>query len=467
VQATEAELELELSVGQQPNRFIYLVTVIAALGGFLFGYDTGIISGALMFVRQTFPVSTVVAEIIVSSVVFGALFGAIISGRLADNYGRRRMLIVASIMFIVGTLIASLAPEVSWLIFGRFILGLAIGVSSYTTPLFISEIAPLERRGRLVLLNAIMITSGETIAFIVDYALVPTHSWRLMFITGLIPAVLLLIGMWYMPATPRWMMLKGMVDKARVNLAKIRGRRNVDHEIKAIQRTLELEQGSWRDLINKRLISVLVIGLGLGVLQQFVGINTVMYYGPTIFREAGFHSASAQVFATFIMGVVNVLFSLVALLLVDRIGRRKLLIYGLTLAAVSLALLGYNLHHETSSTLSHWLTLVLLITYIAGYCVSLGSLFWLIIAEIYPLNIRGVAMSFVAAIQWGANFIVAATFLSIIHLLGMASTFWLYGVMCIIALAFCYFLVPETKGISLEQIEDNLHQGKRWRRLGK
>jgi len=424
-----------------PQRFfLFMVSSIAAIGGFLFGYDTGIISGALVFIRQTYPISTFTQELIVSAVVLGALLGAMSSGRLADHFGRRKMLIAMAVTFMLGTLLSTVAPTVSVLIVGRFIIGIAIGVTSYVAPLFISEMAPAKKRGSLVLLNGIMITGGEAIAFLVDYFLVPTHSWRIMFATGFIPAILLFIGMLLLPASPRWMVLKGQVTKAREILCKVREPEDVETELQAIQKSLSVTLGSWRQLFSKFMQPVLLIGLGLGIFQQFVGINTVMYYGPTIFQAAGFKSESAQILATFGMGIVNTVMSIVAVFVVDKIGRRRMLLGGMLIAGVSLSIVGWVFASHQQTGFYVWTTFVCMVTYIAGYSLSLGSLFWLVISEIYPLHLRGLAMSFVTAIQWGANFLVAVTFLTILNGLGPVFTFWMYAVMCLVSFLFCYYL---------------------------
>ena len=317
-------------------QFLHRIAIIAAIGGFLFGFDTGIISGALIFLQASFAISTFVKEVVVASVVLGAFTGAVCSGRLADHFGRRRMLIVTALTFIIGTALTTFTQSVTILIMGRFILGLAIGVSSYTVPLFISEMAPSKTRGSLVLLNAIMITGGEAIAFIVDYALVPTHSWRLMFATGFIPAFLLLVGMLMLPSTPRWLSLKGLREEAKQVLKRIRKNPDISQELAEIQASLIEKTGTWKALFTRRVCPVLIIGLGLGILQQFVGINTVMYYGPFIFKAAGFQGASSQILATFGMGVVNTIMSVVAVLIVDRVGRRRLLIIGLVVGCYEL-----------------------------------------------------------------------------------------------------------------------------------
>lgn len=447
--------------------FLILVTCIAALGGFLFGYDTGIISGALVFIRLTYPMTTFTQEIIVSAVVFGALLGALFSGRLTDAFGSRQMLIFTAITFIGATILSALATNVPLLIAGRFLVGIAIGVTSYASPLLISEMAPASNRGRLVLLNGIMITAGETMAFLVDYLLVPTQSWRLMFMTGLIPAILLLFGMVMLPASPRWLLLKGHVDKARAALHKIRPVQDVNDEWVEMINNKKLNNGTWAELFSKQMRPVLIIGAGLGLFQQFIGINTVMYYGPTIFKAVGFQGESAQMLATVGVGVMNTLMTIVAVFIIEKVGRRNLLLGGLFVASISLSLVGLIFYCDMHTPLTMWLAFSFLMIYIAGYCLSLGSLFWLIISEIYPLSIRSLAMSFATAIQWAASFIVALTFLSIIDLIGIGLTFCIYAFMCLLAFVFCHYLVPETTGVSLEHIERNLKLGKRSRELGR
>lgn len=439
------------------NYFVVLIAAIAALGGLLFGYDTGIIAGALIFIEKSFVVSTWMKEWMVSSVVLGALLGALLSGYWANRFGRRRMLILAAISFLLGTAVCSLGLSPSMIVMGRLIVGLAIGVSSYTTPLFISEIAPREHRGRLVLLNGIAITGGEVLAYISDYYLIPSQSWRYMFATGILPALLLLFGMLSLPATPRWLLLSGQSKKALEILTRIRPADRVAQEWEEMRSSMNEKVVHWRAIFSKKNRLMLIIGLGLGILQQFSGINTVMYYGPVIFKMAGFTSSTGQVLATLGMGVVNTVMTILMVFVVDSVGRRPLLLIGSALASLSLFVMGslMKLDHLMQG-FSHEVTLVLMILYIMGYCMSTGSLFWLIIAEIYPLDIRGQAMSFVTSVQWLANFIVAASFLSILQAIGTSNTFWLYGAMCALAWLFCYYFVPETRQLSLEALEKKL-----------
>ncbi len=443
-----------------------LIASIGALGGLLFGYDTGVIAGALRFINLQFHLSILLQEATVSSVVIGAIIGAVTSGKLADLYGRRTMMLVAAIAFIIGTLFTAFGNHIYDLIIGRSIAGFAIGISSYTAPLFISEMAPAKFRGSLVLINAITITGGEALAFIVDYYLTPSGSWRLMFGLGLIPAILLLFGMWLLPETPRWLILQGKFEQAKRSLSHFFDLQQLEKLSQEIQTNLNIKKAKFSDLFHGNARKVLIIGLALGIFQQFFGINTIMYYGPTIFQAAGFQTAETQILATFFFGCVNTVMSLICLLLIDRIGRRKLLLSGSLIAAISLSLVAYSLHHIGQWPMAKWLAFAALITYISGYCISVGSLFWLMIAEIFPLNLRGLGMSIATTVQWIANFIVSMTFLSIIHFIGADNTFWLYAMICLLCFLYCYWQVPETKGVSLEVIEQNLALDKPARQLG-
>lgn len=439
-----------------PRNTMLFVVSIGTLAGFLFGFHMGVISGALIFINQIFKPDLIVQEILVSSLLLGALIGCPLSGCLADYFGRRRMLIGTAIIFLLGTSILVVAPNVTSLIIGRLITGIAVGISSYITPLFIAEMAPSEKRGGLVLLNAIAITGGETLSFLIDYLLAPINAWRIMFAAGLIPAILLFVGMLLLPETPRWLVLKGSINKARLTLAKIREPHVIDFELEQIKKNIVLKSSNWKELLSKKNRSILFIGIGLGIFQQFFGINTVMYYGPIIFKATGFHNTESQILVTLSMGIVNTIVSAIAVVIVDRVGRRILLLSGCVLAAISLGIVGLIFNCNTTSSIWGWLTVVSMLTYVVGYCISVGSLFWLIIAEIFPLNVRGLGMSIAATIQWSANFLVSITFLNLIAAIGFANTFWFYGIMCLLCFLFVFYLIPETKGILLEKIECEL-----------
>ncbi|WP_162902296.1 sugar porter family MFS transporter [Facilibium subflavum] len=448
-------------------RFVYFVAVIAGMGGLLFGFDTGIIADGQWQITHQFGLSSWQWSSVVSSTVLGAFLGALFCGRITDLIGRRKTLIMVSYLFIVGTLIAALSQGWYSLLIGRFILGACIGIASFTSPLFISEVSPLDIRGKLVLFNSVAITGGEAISFLVGYLLhdISASSWRLMFLIGVIPPVLLLIGLKYMPPSPRWVATKFGLDHARKILTKIRGNDTamINAELDEIKDTLKVKrQVKLRTLFQKPIRKVMLIGLALGVLQQVAGINIIMYYGPFVFNEAGF-SQNISLFATFIMGLINTVFTIVALFTVDKIGRRSLLIFGALIAGLSLVALAW---HQFNPHLSPWIAFFSVLIYMMAFAVSLGCIFWLMISELYPTRIRGTAMSFATAIQWLANFVVSLCFLPLFNALGGGYTMLIFAGFCFCAVIFGLLYLPETKGVSLEQIEANLEQGKPARLLG-
>ncbi|QIV94553.1 sugar porter family MFS transporter [Allofrancisella frigidaquae] len=448
--------------------YVAIVVAVAAIGGLLFGFDTSIIAGATPFIQKEFTAEHWQIEIVVSFCVLGAFFGALTSGYFTDKFGRKKAMIATSLLFIIGTLIAALAPNIGFLVLGRFMLGSAIGVASYAVPLFIAEVAPASKRGSLVLWNGAFLTGGQVIAFIVNYLLTASGDWRVMIATGLIPAILLFIGMCFMPYSPKWLFSQGRKHEARETLIKIRGTEgDVLEELKAIQNNLEKSvKTKFSAIFDKKVRPVLYIGLALGIFQQFFGINTVMYYGPYIMSNIGFEGAETKMLMTLALGLVNFIATIVTIIFIDRLGRRRFLLIGSAMAAVSLFSMIYLLNDDSSGTTAI-LALICLLIYVVGYCISVGSLFWLIISEIFPLNVRGSAMSFVASIQWLANFVVAATFLTILTALGVSFTFGMYACIATLAFVITYFFVPETKGVSLETIEDNLNKGVPTKHLGR
>ncbi len=448
------------------NRFVYIAAAVSALGGMLFGYDTGVISGAILFIRQDFALSPTLEEIVVSTVVFGAMLGAAGGGTLTDRFGRRIVLIATAVLFALGAVGTALAPTIIWLITGRVFVGIAIGVASFTTPLYISEISPVSMRGRFVSFNSIALTFGIVIAYLVDYALSGMRGWRWMFGLAAIPSSLLGIGMVFMPESPRWLVSHGLLDKGRSVLQRIRGTASVDDEVQDIRQSSSQQSDSWSELASPSLRPAMIVGIGLALFQQATGINTVIYYAPTIFQSAGFESASVAILATTGVGVINVLMTVVALLLLDRVGRRPLLLIGMAGMVISLAVLGTAFLFPHLRVL-RWFSAGSLMLYVGSFAVGLGPVFWLLISEIYPVKIRGLAMSIATVANWGANLLVALTFLTLIHFLGRPGTFWLYGMVGIGAWIFAFILVPETKGRSLEDIEAHWRANKHPREIGR
>ncbi len=449
------------------SNFVIIAAVISALGGLLFGYDTGVISGAILFVKQDFLLSSISEELVVSAVLFGAIIGAIFGGVWSDRFGRRKIIILAALIFTIGGIGTALAGNIAWLIAGRIIVGIAIGVASFAAPLYISEVSPVNVRGKLVSLNQLAITVGIVVSYIIGYALSGIGGWRWMFALAAIPSIILAIGMLAMPESPRWLVSHNYIDKATLALERIRGSDKVSDELTEIQNSLNQQKGNWSELFGPLVKPALFIGVGLAVFQQITGINTIIYYAPTIFQFAGFQSASIAILATVGIGVVNMLITIVAMQLLDKVGRKPLLMTGLSGMILSLIILGLAFIQPDLLRMHSWIAVGSLMLYVASFAIGLGPVFWLLISEIYPLKIRGLAMSIASVANWGANLIVAVTFLTLTQAIGKSGTFILYALVTIGALFFTHFLVPETKGRSLEEIESHWRSGKHPRLMGK
>ncbi len=372
------------------SRFVYIAAAFAALGGLLFGYDTGVISGAVLFIKNDFTLSTFALEVIVSGVLAGAATGALAGGRLADLFGRRKLLIATAIIFAAGAILCAMATSAAVLIVGRIIVGLGIGLSSGTVPVYISEVSPAEARGWQVSLFQLAITLGILLAYVVDYAFAKIEGWRWMFGLAVIPAAIFALGMLYLPESPRWLAMKGNRANARTVLTRIRGTSDVDAEMKEIESTIDQEEkkGTISELLAPSLRPALVVGIGLAIFQQVTGINTVIYYAPIIIQSAGISSASGAILATAGIGIVNVLMTIVSMWLIDRIGRKPLLLTGIGGMIVSLGVLGLAFHMSMRNGALAWVAVISMMAYVASFAISLGPIFWLMIAEIYPLKIR-------------------------------------------------------------------------------
>ena len=435
--------------------FVYTAAVFAGLGGLLFGYDTGVISGAELFFKNDFALSTFALEIIVSGALAGAAAGALSGGRLADLFGRRTLLIVTAIVFAVGSILCAAASSPNMLIIGRIIVGVGIGLSSGTVPVYISEVSPSDARGWTVSLFQLSITIGILLAYVVDYAFADIQGWRWMFGLALVPATIFGCGMIFLPESPRWLARRGRFDVARATLSRIRNTSDVEAEFQEIKATLaeSQEHGSLRDLLSPVLRPALIVGIGLAIFQQVTGINTVIYYAPMIIQSAGISSASGAILTTAGIGVVNVLMTIVSMRLIDRIGRRPLLLTGIAGMILSLGVLGWAFHIANPGGVLSWLAVISMMVYVASFAISLGPIFWLLIAEIYPLKVRSSAEGLAATFNWVSNLLVTLTFLTLVQTAGASRTFWLYGVFAIGAWIFSYYLAPETKNRSLEEIE--------------
>jgi sugar porter (SP) family MFS transporter len=436
--------------------FLVGLTTIAAIGGFLFGYDTGVVSGALLFVRSQFGgLSAFEQGAVVSGLLLGATVGALVAGWTADRLGRRPTLLAVSVTFIAGIVMIVVSQGVWTLVAGRFVVGLGVGAASNTVPLYISEVAPARHRGRLVSVNQLMLTVGIVVAYAVDYLFSASGSWRWMFGVGIVPAAALLAGMLLLPDTPRFLVKAGRIADARAVLARTHQEDDDLHEALSVAHAAESQRSGWRDLLRPALRGPLIVGVGLAILQQVTGINTVIYYAPTILSTTGLTSSSS-ILASVAVGLINVVMTMASMAVIDRIGRRPLLLASLGGMVASLAVLGAAFQLSGLGAPLHWIALACLMAYVASFAVGLGPVFWLLIAEIYPLQSRGEAMSLATAANWISNFVMALTFLLLVDALGRAATFWVYAVIGVFAIAFCYRRVPETRGRTLEQIE---HEG--------
>jgi sugar porter (SP) family MFS transporter len=370
-------------------------------------------------------------------------------------YGRRGLLVATAVIFAAGAITCGAAPSIRSLIAGRIIVGLGIGLASGTVPVYISEVSAPEDRGWQVSLFQLAITIGIVLAYLVDYALAPTHAWRLMLGLAVVPAIVFGGGMWFLPESPRWLVTRGHRLDALAVLGRIRAAADVENEMQAIERSLAeaKERGALADLFQPAVRSALVVGLGLAVFQQVTGINTVIYYAPVIIQSAGISSASGAILATLGIGIVNLIMTVVAMRLIDRMGRRPLLLIGIAGMTITLIALGFVFRRPVQSDASATLAVISMMVYVAAFAISLGPIFWLMISEIYPLKIRSSAEGVSAAANWGSNLLVSLTFLTLVDVLGASWTFWSYGACAAAAWLFSYYYVPETKGQTLEEIE--------------
>ena len=431
-------------------RQVIIIAGIAATGGFLFGYNTGDISGALLFLRTAFHLSNLMLGVVTGVALAGAGGGAAVAGFLADRFGRRPMLLAIALVFIAGALISAVAWSLPVLLGGRLLLGLGIGGASVLTPLYLSEIAPARQRGAVVSFNQLAMVGGILISNIVGFAFAASGGWRWMLGLGGLPGVLLACGVLVLPETPRHLAMHGDGTKALAVLRRLRGNAaDIDAEMARLRDDLHAAAGNTGPTTSMRL--PMTIGVGLAIFQQATGINTVIYFAPVIFQAAGLSSASAAILATAGIGAVNVGMTLFAIKLVDRVGRRPLLLAGLFGMCVSLCLLAIAFWVAHGAVLG-WLTAGSLAAFIGCFAIGLGPVFWLLIAEIFPLAGRARGMAVATSANWLTNLIVAASFLSLLNSLGRPGIFFTYAALTAAALGFAWRLVPETKGLTLEAI---------------
>jgi MFS transporter, SP family, major inositol transporter len=446
------------------GRFLTKLTVIATLGGLLFGYDTGVISGALLYMKDDLDLSSFGEATVVSSLLFpGAAFGALLGGRIADRIGRKRMLMLCAGLFLAGAVGCAIAPNVQIMVAARIVLGLGVGAAAVTCPLYLAEMAPADRRGRMVTINELMIVTGQMLAFAVnallDHVIHDAHVWRIMLAVAAVPAVGLFVGMFVLPDSPRWYGLKGRMDEARHTLTLSRTPAEADAELSLIAdhtahmlKTTRTPLSVIRDVPWIR--RVVLIGCGLAVVQQATGINTVNYYAPTILQESGL-GVSASLIATIAVGVTSVVTTIIGIILLGFIGRRTMLLVGFAGVAASQAALALVFLLPASTTRSY-VILAAMVLFVGFVQMFIGTCVWLLLSEIFPLSIRGFAMGIAVFVLWCTNAIISFLFPLLNSSLGSTGTFGLFVAVNIASWIFVRRLVPETKGTTLEELEEQL-----------
>ncbi|MEJ7841208.1 MAG: sugar porter family MFS transporter [Rubrobacter sp.] len=439
------------------NKLVYF---FGALGGLLFGYDTGVIAGAILFINKDLGLSPFMSGLVVSSLLVGAMVGAAFAGPIADATGRRKLVLVAAVVFALGAIGAALATSAGMLVLFRVVLGLAVGAASLIVPLYLAEVAPTEIRGAVASLNQLMIVTGILIAYIANSALAGAEAWRWMIGLAVVPSALLFLGMLFMPETPRWLVSKDREEEAREVLRRTRNEVAVEAEMNDIKRVESQEEGGLGELLASWVRPALLVGMGLAIFQQIIGINTIVYYAPTTLTNVGFGN-SAAILANAGIGVINVTMTLVAIRFIDRVGRKPLLLVGAAGMALSLGILGLTsllLPEPSGVGLVGIVTLVCLALFIAAFAVSWGPIVWVMLGEIFPLKVRGSAMAVATVLLWGANFVVSLSFPVLLEALGLGWLFLGYALIGLAALLFVRYFVTETKGRSLEKIESDLRE---------
>ncbi|WP_084637737.1 sugar porter family MFS transporter [Paludibacterium yongneupense] len=444
------------------NFQVACVGILAALAGLLFGLDIGVISGALPFIAATFRLGDVMQEWIVSSMMFGAALGAVGSGWLSFRLGRKKSLLLGAVLFVAGSALCALAWSANIMIAGRVVLGLAVGIASYTAPLYLSEIAPQRIRGAMISVYQLMITIGILVVYLSNTQLSASGNWRAMVGVVAVSAVLFLLGVLCLPDSPRWLVIRQRKAEARHVLQRLRGSdEQVEAELAEIESSLQVKQRGFqlfRENANFR--RSVGLGLALQVMQQLTGINVIMYYAPRIFAEAGFHSTRDQMWCTVIVGLVNVLSTFIAIGFVDRWGRKPILYAGFFIMAAGMGAVAMMLGQTQLSVGEQYFTVAMLLLFILGFAMSAGPLIWVLCSEIQPLQGRDFGITCSTFTNWIANMIVGASFLSLLHGLGGAHTFWLYAGFNAAFIVVTRYFIPETRGVSLEQIEGKLMAGK-------
>ncbi|MCX7121686.1 MAG: sugar porter family MFS transporter [Gammaproteobacteria bacterium] len=445
---------------------INFIALCAAISGLLFGYDAGIISGAMLFIKKTFYINNTQIGEMVGAVPFGALISSLIIGKLSDFYGRKKLLLTTAILFSIGSLSCAIANSAYMLILSRLLIGFAIGMSSSLSPVYIAEIAEKAKRGKLVTLYLISINFGIFISYLTNLSLAYTESWRVMLGLGVIPAMVLLAGSFFLPESPRWLIIKGKINDGKNILEKTHGKEKAKLELNKIDFILKNKNSSFKFIFQSKFFKLIVLGALIGIFTQAVGINAIIYYAPTIFQKTGFNKVIASMLATLGIGFTVTLSAIIAANLIDKFGRRTLLLTGLFGIILSLCIIILSFSYIHNPIILGWFVLIGFISFVACQGLSVGPACFLLPAEIYPARIRGIGMGISITFNWLTNFLVAFLFPVAINTIGIICVFKIFLLLSIAGFVIFYFYIPETKKTSLENIEINIMKNEKLRWIG-
>lgn len=447
--------------------YLYRIALVAALAGLLFGLDLGVISGALPFIKQHLHLSVNQEGWVVSSVLFSAAAGAIISGWMSAAWGRKNSILLSALLFGIASIGSALSDTVTMLVLMRILLGLSVGMATYNAPLYLAEISPARVRGSFVTFYQFMITLGIVLAFLSDLLFTPSGNWRWMLGIIAIPAFLMFILMFTLPKSPRWLMLKGLTNQANDVLGKLLSKQEIEAGFHDIQVSASQHESIWSLLKRKKFLAIVLFAMGLQMIQQFSGMNAILYYAPEMFAKSGYASHTDAMWATFLIGVVNTITTIFAIKFIDRLGRRFFLYLSGIMILISTAVLGliFVLPH-TNSAILNIVSLLVMFIFIIGYALGYAPVIWTLCAELFPLNGRSFAMSCATTSNWVASGIVGAITLPLINAFGIGYFYLILAGFAVLSLLYFRRFLPETKGVRLEQIEKNLWSGKRLKELG-
>lgn len=462
---SNSSTQTEITNKKDPRKFLTLVVIVSTFGGLLFGYDTGVMNGALPFMARPdqLNLTALTQGLVASSLTLGAAFGALFGGRLADNQGSRKTIMYLAILFFFATIGCVLSPNVTTMVGFRFLLGLAVGGASVIIPSYLAEMSPANQRGRLVTQNELMIVIGQFLAFlfnaIIGNVLGDTgHVWRYMLVVAALPALALWIGVAVLPESPRWLASKGRLSDALQILQKIRKEGNAQQELNDITAHItkeqKIEKMKFKDLGIPWIRRIVILGIGIGVISQFTGINSIMYYGTQILQNSGFGTKAALI-GNVANGVISVIAVIVGMSLMHKVNRRTMFLTGLIGVTIALISIGVATLTLEGSPMLPYVVLSMTVLYLAFFQGAIGPMTWLTLSEIFPARVRGMGMGISVLCLWLSNFLVGLFFPVLLNGIGLSATFFMFSIFGILGIIFITKLLPETRGLSLEQIEHN------------